>query len=87
MGLDTKIMIVVGLEEEKCQNTHFPPIQAISVKLGVDEIFSSLASLIYVAQTSCAYQRAWKHVRQLYQVSKTLYHEWFGWARSLFTPK
>ena len=52
MGLDTKIMVVGGLEEEKCQNTHFPLIQAISVKLGVDEIFSSLTSLIYVAQTS-----------------------------------
>ena len=75
MGLDTKIMIVGSLEEEKYRNTHFPFIRAVSVKLGVDEIFSSLTSLIYVAQTSCAYQRVWKHVRQIYQVSKILYHE------------
>ena len=52
IGLDTKIIIVGGLEEEKCKNTHFPLIQAISVKFGVDEIFLSLTSLIYVAQTS-----------------------------------
>ena len=50
IGFYTKIMIVGSPEEEKCQNTHFPFMRIVSVKLGVDEMFSSLTSLIFVAQ-------------------------------------
>ena len=50
--LDTKIMIMRGPEVEIEQNMYFHYYQGVYVNLGVDEMFSSLTSLIYVAQTS-----------------------------------
>ena len=87
IGFDTKIMIVGGPEVKKCQNTYFHCDRGFYVNLGVDEMYTSLTSLVFVTQIIETYQRVRKHVRQIYQVSKILYHQWLGCDRSLFTPK
>ena len=43
-------MIVGGLEEEKCQNTHLSSDSIVYVNLGVDEMYLSPTSLIFVTQ-------------------------------------
>ena len=50
IGLDTKNMIVGGLEEEKCQNTHFSSDSIVYINLGVDEMYLSPTSLIFVTK-------------------------------------
>ena len=50
IGFDTKIMIVGGPEVKKCQNTYFHYDRGFYVNLGVDEMFASLTSLIFVTQ-------------------------------------
>ena len=87
IGFDTKIMIVGGPEVKKCQNKYFNCDRGFYVNLGVDEMYTSLTSLVFVTQIIETYQRVRKHVRQIYQVSKILYHQWLGCDRSLFTPK